>query len=43
MKKLKSSLTNMLLVLTVISIVAGGTLAAVNKATQEHIEKIKAV
>ncbi|MCQ2094767.1 MAG: RnfABCDGE type electron transport complex subunit G [Bacteroidaceae bacterium] len=42
MKKLKSSLTNMLLVLTVISVVAGGTLAAVNKATQEHIEKIKA-
>mgnify|MGYP003319661556 CR=1 FL=1 len=42
MKKLKSSLTNMILVLTTVSIVAGGTLAAVIKATQEHISKMKA-
>lgn len=42
MKKLKSSLTNMALVLTLISIVAGGALAAVNEATKQQIEDIKA-
>lgn len=42
MKKLKSSLTNMVLVLTLITIVAGSALAYVNYATEGQIEKIKA-
>ena len=42
MKKLESSLKNMVIVLTVISIVAGGLLAYVNKITVGPIEKIKA-
>lgn len=42
MKKLESSLTNMVLVLTVISVVAGGTLAYVNEVTQEPIAEISA-
>jgi electron transport complex protein RnfG len=42
MKKLKSSLINMVAVLTVITIVAGAALAAVNYATSSQIEKIKA-
>ena len=42
MKKLESSLTNMVLVLTVISVVAGGTLAYVNEVTQELIAEINA-
>ena len=42
MKKLESSLTNMVLVLTVISVVAGGTLAYVNEVTQEPIAEINA-
>lgn len=42
MKKLKSSLTNMVLVLTIISIVAACALAAVNSATKQQIENIKA-
>ena len=42
MKKLKSSLTNMLVVLTVIAIVAAGVLASVNAVTAPQIEKINA-
>ena len=42
MKKLKSSLTNMLAVLTVITIVAAGVLASVNAVTAPQIEKINA-
>lgn len=42
MKKLKSSLTNMVLVLTLITIVAGSALAYVNYATEGQITKIKA-
>ncbi len=42
MKKLKSSLTNMLSVLTVISVVAGCVLAYVNSVTAPQIEKINA-
>lgn len=42
MEKLKSSLTNMLVVLTVIAIVAAGVLAAVNAVTAPQIEKINA-
>ncbi len=42
MKKLKSSLTNMLVVLTVITIVAAGVLASVNAVTAPQIEKINA-
>ena len=42
MKKLKSSLTNMLAVLTVIAIVAAGVLASVNAVTAPQIEKINA-
>ena len=42
MKKLKSSLINMVVVLTLITIVAGAALAAVNYATSSQIEKIKA-
>lgn len=42
MKKLKSSLANMVIVLTVITIVAGAALAYVNYATSSQIEKIKA-
>ncbi len=40
MEKLKSSLTNMVLVLTIIAVVAGGILAYVNQATAPQIEKI---
>ena len=40
MKKLKSSLTNMLVVLTVITSVAAGVLASVNAVTAPQIEKI---
>ncbi len=42
MKKLKSSLTNMLAVLTIIAIVAAGVLASVNAITAPQIEKINA-
>lgn len=42
MEKLKSSLTNMLVVLTVIAIVAAGVLASVNAVTAPQIEKINA-
>ncbi len=42
MKKLESSLLNMVVVLTVISVVAGGILACVNQVTAGPIEKIKA-
>ena len=42
MKKLESSLLNMVVVLTVISVVAGGILAYVNQVTAGPIEKIKA-
>jgi len=42
MKKLKSSLTNMVLVLTGIAIVAGAALAAINAVTAPQIEKINA-
>ena len=40
MKKLSSSLLNMVLVLTIIAIIAGAGLAAVNSATAPQIEKI---
>ena len=40
--KLRSSLTNMLVVLTVITIIAAGVLAAVNAVTAPQIEKINA-
>lgn len=42
MEKLKSSLTNMALVLTIIAIVAGAALASVNAITAPQIEKINA-
>lgn len=42
MEKLKSSLTNMLVVLTVIAIIAAGVLASVNAVTAPQIEKINA-
>ena len=42
MKKLKSSLTNMLAVLTIIATVAAGVLASVNAVTAPQIEKINA-
>lgn len=42
MKKLESSLTNMVIVLTVISVIAGGTLAYINKVTEEPIAEINA-
>ncbi len=42
MNKLKSSLTNMLVVLTVITIVAAGVLASVNAVTAPQIDKINA-
>ena len=42
MKKLKSSLINMVVVLTLITVVAGAALAFVNNATSAQIEKIKA-
>lgn len=42
MEKLKSSLTNMLLVLTAIAVIAGGALAMVNSVTAPQIEKINA-
>lgn len=41
MEKLKSSLTNMLVVLTVIAIVAGGVLAFVNASTEDTIKAIE--
>ena len=41
MKKLKSSLTNMALVLTIIAVVAGAVLASVNAVTEKPIEDIK--
>lgn len=40
MKKLESSLVNMVVVLTVISVIAGGLLAYINKVTQEPIAVI---
>ena len=40
MKKLKSSLINMALVLTIIALVAGGVLAYVNSVTAPQIQKI---
>lgn len=42
MEKLKSSLTNMVIVLTVIAIVAGAVLALINSVTAPQIEKINA-
>lgn len=42
MKKLESTLPNMAIVLTVISVLAGGILAYVNSVTQGPIEAIKA-
>ena len=42
MKKLESSLLNMVLVLTAISLIAGGTLAYINKVTQGPIAEINA-
>lgn len=42
MKKLSSSLTNMAVVLTIIAVIAGGALAAVNAITAPQIEKINA-
>lgn len=42
MEKLKSSLTNMAVVLTVIAIVAGAVLASINAVTAPQIEKINA-
>lgn len=41
MKKLKSNLTNMAVVLSLIAIIAGGILAFVNSVTAPQIEKIK--
>ena len=40
MKKLKSNLVNMTVVLTVISVIAGGVLAYVNQVTQGPIAAI---
>ena len=42
MKKLESSLLNMVLVLTAMSLIAGGTLAYINKVTQGPIAEINA-
>ena len=42
MEKLKSSLTNMALVLTIIAVVAGAVLASINAMTAPQIEKINA-
>lgn len=42
MKKLQSSFTNMVIVMTVVAVVAGGVLAWVNKVTAPQIEKINA-
>lgn len=42
MKKLKSSLINMVVVLTLITVIAGAALAYVNYVTSAQIEKIKA-
>ena len=42
MEKLKSSLTNMVVVLTVIAVIAGAVLASVNAVTAPQIEKINA-
>lgn len=42
MKKLESSLVNMVVVLTAISVIAGGALAAINDVTKERIEAINA-
>ena len=41
MKKLESSLLNMTVVLTVISVIAGGLLAYVNGVTEGPIREIK--
>ncbi|MBO4398461.1 MAG: RnfABCDGE type electron transport complex subunit G [Bacteroidaceae bacterium] len=41
MKKLKSSLINMVVVLTTISVIAGAALAAINKYTEKKISEIK--
>ena len=41
MKKLESSLLNMAVVLTVISVIAGGLLAYVNGVTEGPIREIK--
>ncbi len=41
MKKLSSSLLNMVIVLTLIAVIAGGILAYVNSVTAPQIEKIK--
>jgi electron transport complex protein RnfG len=41
MKKLQSSLTNMAVVLTVISVIAGGVLAYINKVTSGPISELK--
>ena len=40
MKKLSSSITNMVIILTLIAIIAGGILAYVNSATKQQIENI---
>ncbi|MDO4955389.1 MAG: Na+-transporting NADH:ubiquinone oxidoreductase subunit G, partial [Bacteroidales bacterium] len=40
MKKLKSTLPNMAIVLTLISVIAGGLLAYVNKVTEGPIKEI---
>lgn len=42
MKKLESTLKNMVMVLTIIAVVAGGALAIVNAITTKQIEKINA-
>lgn len=42
MKKLESSLLNMVIVLTVISVIAGGALAYINEVTAEPIAEINA-
>ena len=42
MKKLSSSLLNMVIVLTLIAVIAGGILAYVNSVTAPQIEKINA-
>ena len=42
MKKLESTWYNMAIVLTVISVIAGGSLAYVNELTKEPIQQIKA-
>ena len=39
MKKLKSSLTNMVIVLTAVALVSGGVLASVNHVTEGPIKE----